>query len=294
MKRQALGKGLSSLIPEAPSGHNEPGLLLLDIDRIQPSPFQPRSDFSGIEGLVESIRENGIVQPVVVRQEGERYELIAGERRWRAAQIAGVMRIPAVVRKVATDRILELALIENIQRKDLNPIEEAKAYEVLLTQMKLSQGDVAKRVGRDRSSIANSLRLLKLSDTLQNMLKTAEISTGHAKAIMAISDGATQIMVADEVVKRLLSVRETETLVARTQKARDADAPGAVAGAAPSTEAVDPNVKAAADQLRSRLGTQVRIVRRMVGGQVRGKIEIEFYSDEELDRVYSYLMGRGH
>jgi ParB family chromosome partitioning protein len=294
MKRQALGKGLSSLIPEAPSGQNEPGLLLLDIDRIQPSPFQPRSDFSGIEGLVESIRENGIVQPVVVRQEGERFELIAGERRWRAAQIAGVMRIPAVVRKVATDRILELALIENIQRKDLNPIEEAKAYEVLLNQMKLSQGDVAKRVGRDRSSIANSLRLLKLPDTLQDMLKTAEISTGHAKAIMAISDGATQIMVADEVVKRLLSVRETETLVARTQKAKDADAPGGVRGAAPSTEAVDPNVKAAADALRSRLGTQVRILRRMVGGQVRGKIEIEFYSDEELDRVYTQLMGRGH
>jgi len=126
------------------------------------------------------------------------------------------------------------------------------------------------------------------------MLKTAELSTGHAKAIMAISDGATQIMVADEVVKRLLSVRETETLVARTLKARDADAPGGVKGAAPSAEAVDPNVKAAADQLRSRLGTQVRIVRRMVGGKVGGKIEIEFYSDEELDRVYTYLMDRGH
>src|SRR5262245_66329683 len=136
MKRQALGKGLSSLIPEAPAAKPDAGLLMLDVDRIAPSPFQPRSDFTGLEGLVDSIRENGIVQPVIVRQEGERYELIAGERRWRAAQLAGVMKVPAVIRKVAEDRVLELALIENIQRKDLNPIEEAKAYDLLVSQMR--------------------------------------------------------------------------------------------------------------------------------------------------------------
>ena len=157
MKRQALGKGLSSLIPETPAARAEQGLLQLDIDRIKPSQYQPREDFTGLEGLVDSIRENGIVQPVIVRQDGEKYELIAGERRWRAAQIAGISSIPAVVRKIASEKVLELALIENIQRKDLNPIEEAKAYEVLLVQMKLSQSDVAKRVGRDRSTISNSL-----------------------------------------------------------------------------------------------------------------------------------------
>src|SRR5262247_2141978 len=168
MKRQALGKGLSSLIPEGtPAVQTDSAMLTLDIDRIQPSPYQPRSDFGTLQGLVESIRENGIVQPVIVRKEGEKYELIAGARRWRAAQLAGVGRIPAVVRSVGEEKILELALIENLQRKDLNPIEEAKAYDLLLTQMNLSQADVAKRVGRERSSVANSLRLLKLHDKIQ-------------------------------------------------------------------------------------------------------------------------------
>ena len=296
MKRQALGKGLSSLIPEVPTGRSAPGLLLLDVDRIQPSPFQPRSDFTGLEGLVNSIRENGIVQPIVVRQDGDRYELIAGERRWRAAQLAGVMQIPAVIRKVANERIPELALIENIQRKDLNPIEEAKAYEVLLSQMKLSQADVAKRVGRERSSVSNSLRLLKLPEKMQTMLQTAELSVVHAKAIMAISDGATQIMVADEVVRRVLSVRETEALVARTVRAADADAAaaGRKTGLAPAAGTADPNVKAAETQLQGRLGTKVRIIRQGSGGAARGRIEIEFYSDDDLDRLFSVMMNRGH
>src|SRR6266571_3557929 len=171
MKRQALGKGLSSLIPEPVLEKGDSGLLMLDTDRIQPSPRQPRSDFGGMEGLASSIRENGVIQPVIVRQEADGFRLIAGERRWRAAQMAGVHRIPAIVRKVSDARVLELALIENIQRKELNPIEEARAYEVLVGQMRLSQADVAKRVGRDRSSIANSLRLLKLPDRIQDLLR---------------------------------------------------------------------------------------------------------------------------
>jgi len=244
-----------------------------------------------MEGLVDSIRENGIVQPVIVRPDGDRYELIAGERRWRAAQIAGITQIPAVVRQVASQRVLELALIENIQRKDLNPIEEAKAYEVLLGQMKLSQGEVAKRVGRDRSSIANSLRILRLPESIQNMLQAGELSVGHAKTIMAISDAATQIMVSEEVVRRLLSVRETEMLVARTMKPVDADAPAPPRGRA--AEAEDPNVKVAAESLQSRLGTKVRIVRQGTGSAARGRIEIEFYSDEDLDRLYTCIMDRG-
>ena len=286
MKRQALGKGLSSLIPEPQAARPEPGLLMLDVDRIQPSQYQPRSDFAGLEGLVESIRENGLVQPVVVRQEGERYELIAGERRWRAAQLAGMMRIPAVVRKVGQDRVLELALVENIQRKDLNPIEEARAYDLLIGQMNLSQAEVAKRVGRERSSVANSLRLLKLPEHVQKMLQDGGLSSGHAKAIVAISDAATQIKVADEVVKRFLSVRETEALVQKMQSGGTAEKAGRAAGAA---EAADPNVRAAEEKLQHRLGTKVRIVRR---GN-RGKIEIEFYSEEELDRLFTAIV-RGH
>jgi ParB family chromosome partitioning protein len=244
-----------------------------------------------MEGLVDSIRENGVVQPVIVRPEGDRFELVAGERRWRAAQIAGVARIPAVVRKVASEKVLEIALIENIQRKDLNPIEEAKAYEVLLGQMNLSQGEVARRVGRDRSSVANSLRLLKLPEKIQSMLRSSELTVGHAKAIMAIPDGATQIMVSEEVVRRLLSVRDTEQLVARTMKPTDAD--GQARRGGKEAEAEDPNVRAAEDNLRSRLGTKVRIIRRGSGGQARGRIEIEFYSDEELDRLYTCIMDRG-
>src|SRR5882672_4651760 len=182
MKRQALGKGLSSLIPEA-SQPADAGLLLLDVRRIQPNRYQPRVDFGRLEGLVESIRENGIVQPVIVKQEADGYRLIAGERRWRAAQIAGIERIPAIVKKVSDDRLLQIALIENIQRKELNPIEEAKAYEVLLHDMKLSHADVARRVGRDRSSISNSLRLLKLPNHIQDFLRDGSLSIGHAKVI---------------------------------------------------------------------------------------------------------------
>ncbi|HEV8120864.1 MAG TPA: ParB/RepB/Spo0J family partition protein [Candidatus Polarisedimenticolia bacterium] len=291
MKRQALGKGLSSLIPETPAARPDAGLLMLDVDRIQPSQYQPRSDFGGLEGLVESIRENGIVQPVVVRQEGERYELIAGERRWRAAQLAGMMRIPAVVRKVGQEQVLELALIENIQRKDLNPIEEAKAYDLLIVQMKMSQADIAKRVGRERSSIANSLRLLKLTDKVQTMLQEGILTVGHAKVIVAISDAGTQIKVADEVVRKLLSVRETEALVARATAVHAAAVDGATAAGAVTAVVEDPNVRAAQENLQRRLGTKVRIVRK--GARGHGRIEVEFYSDEELDRVYTAMM-RGH
>jgi len=263
--------------------------MLLDVKRIQPNRYQPRVDFSGLEGLVESIRENGIVQPVIVRQEADGYRLIAGERRWRAAQVAGMERIPAIVRKVADDRLLEIALIENIQRKELNPIEEARAYEVLLHDLKLSHADVAKRVGRDRSSISNSLRLLKLPEKIQTLVREGSVSLGHAKVIMAISDAETQIKVADEVARNLLSVRETEERVAglldrsgrrgrRVQPSRSVD--------------VDPNVAAAADRLTRALATKVRIARKGKGG----RIEIDYYSDEELQRLYELLLTaeKGH
>ncbi len=288
MKRQALGKGLSSLIPE-PSQPAGAGLLMLDVKRIRPNRYQPRVDFSGLEGLVDSIRENGIVQPVIVRQEADGYRLIAGERRWRAAQIAGIERIPAIVKKVADDRLLEIALIENIQRKELNPIEEAKAYEVLLNDMKLSHAEVAKRVGRERSSISNSLRLLRLPVNVQGLIREGGVSPGHAKAIMAIPDAETQIKVAEEVARSLLSVRETEERVAGLLEdggKRVRRAPQARTGA------VDPNVAAAADRLTRALATKVRIVKK---GE-RGRIEIDFYSGEELQRFYEFLLTaeKGH
>jgi ParB family chromosome partitioning protein len=288
MKRQALGKGLSSLIPEAalPAGS---GLLMLDVKRIQPNLYQPRVDFSGLEGLVDSIRENGLVQPVIVRQEADGYRLIAGERRWRAAQIAGLERIPAVVKKVADDRLLEIALVENIQRKELNPIEEARAYDVLLHDMKLSHAEVAKRVGRERSSISNSLRLLKLPDQVQRLIREGSVSPGHAKAIMAISDAETQIKVAEEVALNLLSVRETEERVAGLQEHGGGKERGGSRGGA---AAPDPNVAAAAERLTRALLTRVRILKK--GG--RGRIEIEFYAEEELQRLYEFLLTaeKGH
>lgn len=283
MKRQALGKGLSSLIPEPAFGNSEAGLLMLDIDRIQPSRVQPRADFGGLDGLVSSIRENGVVQPIIVRQESDGYRLVAGERRWRAAQLAGMSRIPAIVRKVADDRLLEVALIENIQRKELNPIEEAKAYEVLLGQMKLSQVEVAKRVGRERSSISNSLRLLKLPKKVKERIQEGTISVGHAKAIMAIPDPETQIKVAEEVVRELLSVRETEERVAEIRK-QAGRADGRARTGRGARE--DPNVAAAGERLTRALVTKVRIVKK---GE-RGRIEIQFYSDAELDRLYAFLL----
>src|SRR2546426_2594826 len=262
MKRQALGKGLSSLIPEA-GQPADAGLLLLEVKRIQPSRFQPRVDFGRLEGLVDSIRENGIVQPVIVRQEANGFRLIAGERRWRAAQIAGLERIPAIVRRVADDRVVELALIENIQRKELNPIEEARAYEVLLDEMKLSHAEVAKRVGMDRSSISNSLRLLKLPESIQDFLREGGISVGHAKAIMAILDAETQIKVAKEVASNLLSVRETEQRIAGILEGAGRGARRASAGTGRATAPdIDPNVAAAGDRLTRALATKVRIVRK--------------------------------
>ncbi len=280
MKRQALGKGLSSLIPEPALEKGDAGLLMLDIDRIMPNRQQPRTDFSGIEGLANSIRENGIIQPVVVRQESDGFRLIAGERRWRAAQMAGVHRIPAIVRKVSDDRVLELALIENIQRKELNAIEEARAYEVLVGQLKLSQADIARRVGRDRSSVANSLRLLKLGEKIQDLIREGSISPGHAKAIMAISDAETQIKVAVEAAQFLLSVRETEARVAEILRRGGRPKKGRTAA-----RAVDPNVAAAQDRLCRALATRVRIVPKGAGG----RIEIDYHGAEELDRLYTIL-----
>ena len=282
-KRKALGRGLSSLIPEAPVEARE-GLVMLDVVQITPNRSQPRRQFKDLEGLAASIKENGIIQPVVVTEADGGYQLVTGERRWRAAQLAGVARIPAILREVSEDRRLEMALVENIQRQELNPIEEAKAYEMLLTDLQLTQEEVAKRVGKDRSTIANQLRILKLPEKIQDMIVEGVLNSGHARALLALPDEREQLEAAEKVVAGLLTVRETEELVRRRPDRKDAPA-------APSVPR-DPNVLAAEDRLTRSLGTKVRITAGRKKGS--GRIEIDYYSEEELDRLFSLLVTRTH
>lgn len=277
--RRALGRGLSALLPERTPQTGEE-LLELDIERIIPNIEQPRATFheGRLEELAQSIRENGLLQPIVVRRHGEGFQIIAGERRWRAAQRAGLHRIPAVVRDVPDDRILELALIENIQREDLTPIEEALAYRRLMEELGLTQEMVAARLGKDRATIANAVRLLRLPPDIQKLIEERQLSPGHARALLALDSETLQRRVVESVIERGLSVRETERLVKRVLRGE----PAIVGNAHPT----DPNVKFAESKLSKVLGTKVRIIGRGRGGC----IEIEYYGAEDLDRLYSRLM----
>ena len=258
---------------------------MVEVDRIVPNRFQPRNTFRDLEGLAASIRENGVIQPVIVTQEEGSYHLVAGERRWRAAQMAGIQKIPAILRTVSDDRKLEMALVENIQRQELNPLEEAKAYELLLNDLQLTQEEVAKRVGKDRSTIANQLRLLKLPEKIQNMISDGLIDGGHARAILALPDEKQQIEAAERVMNGLLTVRETEDLVRSQTRPRSERS-----SAAPMPR--DPNVIAAEERLTKSLGSRVRLVSGKKKGT--GKIEIDYYSEDELDRLFSLLVARSH
>lgn len=282
-KRRALGRGLSTLIPEVPVEARE-GLFMLDVAKIVPNRVQPRTRIEGLEGLAASIKENGIIQPVIVTESQGEYQLVAGERRWRAAKLAGVARIPAILKNVSDDRRLELALVENIQRQELNPLEEAKAYELLLSDLQLTQNEVAKRVGKERSTIANQLRLLKLPEKIQAMLAEGTLDGGHARALLSLPDPVKQVAIAERVARELLTVRETEGLVRRML---EPPIPAPNRRAPPP----DPNVQSAEDRLARSLGTKVRIIPRRKKGV--GKIEIEYYSEEELDRLFSLLNTRG-
>lgn len=283
-KRKALGRGLSSLIPEPPVVESREGLRMVEVDRIIPNRFQPRSRFEDLEGLATSIKENGIIQPIIVTESEGEYQLVAGERRWRAAQMAGITRIPAILRNVTDDRRLELALVENIQRQELNPLEEARAYNLLLSELQLTQEEVARRVGKDRATIANQLRLLKLDEKVQEMVAAGLMDGGHARTLLSLKDGPTQIRAAEKVVNEMLSVRETEDLVKRLLE--DAPAP-------PKSPLLrDPNVQAAEERLTRSLGTKVRISSGRKKGT--GKIEIDYYSEDELDRLFSLLSARSH
>jgi ParB family chromosome partitioning protein len=285
-KRPALGKGLSALIPDVPESRATP--IEADIDRLAPNDFQPRGQVgeTRLQELAGSIKANGIIQPIVVRRVGDRFQIIAGERRWRAAKLAGLLRVPIVVRDVAPGgekSLLEMALVENIQRENLNPIDEALAYRRLSDEFQLTQEDIASAVGKDRATIANFLRLLRLPDEVRAEVASGTLSMGHARALLTLSDEADQRRTARDVIARQLSVRETETLVKKIvehgRPAKD------VATARP----VDVHTRAAEDRLKLMLGTQVRIVRR----GTRGRIEIDFVSEDELIRIFDLLTERG-
>jgi ParB family chromosome partitioning protein len=283
-RRPALGKGLSALIPDAPEPVR-PGTMEVDIDLLSPNQQQPRLtiDDGKLEELAQSIRANGIIQPILVRRDGAAYRIIAGERRWRAAQRAGLQRVPVVVRDVSPGdkQLLELALIENLQREDLNPVDEALAYQRLAEEFSLTQEQIAAAVGKDRSSIANFIRLLKLPEEVRGDLAAGALSTGHARALLPLPDAAAQRQAAREVISRGLSVRETEALVKRLLAPKTAGA----SSSRPTEPPKDVHTRAAEDRLRFALGTKVRIIRR----GARGRIEIDFGSEAELNRVYEYI-----
>lgn len=275
MKKYNLGRGLDALIPK---GDNLEGYIVASINELKPNMFQPRKDFDEetISELASSIKEKGILQPLVVRTISGGYEIIAGERRWRAAQRAGITRVPIII-KEATDReVLELALIENLQREDLNPIEEAVAYQQLIDEFELTHEDVSRQIGKDRSTITNQLRLLKLPEEAKKALIAGDITAGHARAILSIESSAEAREALKAIQKQKLSVRKTEQLIQNISKRKKKDA---------KPRSDDMYIRQITDELKKSLSTQVRIVDK----QGKGKIEIDYYSNEELERLTSIL-----
>ena len=284
-KRPALGKGLSALIPDMPEVRAGSAPSEVDVDQIAPNELQPRHRFEDarLDELAQSIKTNGVIQPIIVRKVDAGYRIIAGVRRWRAAQRAGLTRVPVVIKDVAAGgdaQLLEMALVENIQREDLNPIDQAAAYEKLSTDFSLTQEEIAAAVGKDRSSVANHMRLLKLPQEVRAEVAAGRLSMGHARALVSIADEGSQRQIARDVIARNLSVRETEAMVKRA--GRDAAAVQRPAQRGPVT---DVHTRAAEEKLRMTLGTRVRINRKGTGG----RIEIDFGSEDELQRIYEHL-----
>lgn len=283
MTRKALGRGLGALLSAEGTAAATEDTTEVPTDLIDPSLLQPRSVFDDgkLDELAKSIGVNGVVQPVLLRRKGSRFELIAGERRWRAAVRVGLTRIPAVIRSVSDEKVLEIALIENIQREDLNPIEEARAYKKLIEMLGLTQETVAERVGRDRSYVTNYLRLLRLPEDIQELLQVGRLSTGHARTLLGVDHVDVQRRIARKIIEQDLSVRATEQMV------RLAGQSSALTKRPPK-QAADANVRAAENKLRRHFGTKVRIVESP--GTASGKIELEFYSKSDLDRLFSLLL----
>jgi len=294
MSRKPLGRGLSALLGddrrtdmpiEAASATAFAATSEMDIDLIEPNPDQPRVRFSDqeLDELAASIRANGIVQPIVVRKLGSRYQIVAGERRWRAAQRAELRKVPVAIRDIDDDKLLEIALVENIQRQQLNPIEEANAYRKLIDTVGLTQEQVSERVGKERSLIATTIRLLKLPDDLQKLVIDGSLSLSHGRALLMTDDPKLQRVVAHQIVDKAISVRETERQIKK--------------GARPFSQVIDnkgikptldPNFKAAETKLMRKLSTNVRIIPGKKAGS--GKIEIEYYGTDDLDRLYQELI----
>lgn len=293
-RKSGLGRGLAALIPDTPPPDVRIPVNEVPIDRIVPNPLQPRTSIgdADLDDLTASVREHGIIQPLLVSEQGPeggdvRYQLIAGERRLRAARAAGLTYVPVTIRQSTPQDLIELALIENIQRLDLNPLEEAMAYRRLVDEFNLTQRAVAERVGRSRTAVANTIRLLDLPQELRDSLAAGEISEGHARALLGLSDDEQRRRAWREVVDQGLNVRQTERVV------REARAPAAaVPAAAPSrptpVKPADPEIETLANSLRSSLGTKVTLRRSSIGA---GSVTIHFYSDEELDGLLERLLG---
>ncbi len=274
-----LGKGLGALLStEDIYDLESPGFFLCPIEKIRPNPDQPRKhiDHDSLEGLARSIKEKGVLQPLVVWEVDGVYELIVGERRWRAAQKAGLKAVPVVIKDVSPDELLELALVENIQREDLNPLEEAMAYSRLIDEMGLTQSQVASRVGRERSTVANFLRLLQLPDYAQADLLDGRLSMGHARAVLMLEDPESQRELRDQIIKKELSVRQAEALARRLAKEKRLGA---------RVRREDPDIKSLCEDLTRRLGSKVKIVQTKRGG----RLEIRYRSVQDLERVIRLL-----
>jgi ParB family chromosome partitioning protein len=288
--RKALGRGLGALLPERavprakPEADSRPAadsVQSVPLSRVITNPAQPRRTFDpqAIEELAQSIRIDGVIQPIVVRPQKDRFLLVVGERRFRAARLAGLSEIPAVVKDVSDDRLLELALVENIQREDLNPIEVATALRTMATELDLSHEELAERTGKDRSTVTNTLRLLRLPRDIQQLVAEKRLSMGHARAILALDDREQQRALAEKAAAQGLSVRQVERTV------KELNDPSQSKG---EDKPLDPNVLAAIDRMEEVLGTKVRLSQR---GRTGGKIEIEYYSADDLDRIYTTIVG---
>ena len=285
--RQALGKGLNSLLPARLKQPQVEAASIaptheLHVNRIKPNPFQPRRQFreDALEELAQSIRVNGIIQPISVRKAGDEYQIVAGERRWRAAQLAGLTVVPVVVQEIGDDKLLEVALIENIQREDLNPIELAEAFERMVTELTLSHEEIGRRTGKDRVTVTNTIRLLQLQPEVQQIVASGKMSAGHARALIGLKDADRQKNIAYSAIAEGWTVRQIEKTVKDIVNGA-ADRPDK-----PPAPPVDPNVRAAIDAMQQSLGTRVRVIEK---GKGKGHIEIEYYSPDDLDRIYTII-----
>ncbi len=289
-QRKVLGKGLKALLPTREQQAPPPELVVergettlnVSVDSIDPNPLQPRRTFDPdrLAELAQSIEVNGIIQPLVVRRAGDRYQLVAGERRWRASKLAGLQTVPVVIREIPDHRLLEITLIENIQREDLNPIETAQALARMGAELELTPDEIGRRTGKDRTTITNYTRLLQLPSDLQQLVAERRLTAGHARCLLTLPTIEMQRQVAQKAVSNSWSVRETER---RTQKFLEKRQPKEV-----EEVEQDPNVKAAIQEMQRVLGTRVKIIE---GARKKGKIEIEYYSQEDLDRIYSVIVG---